>query len=426
MIYFCFISDHVQLSCHACDFTTLSKNELKLHQVEHHQAPKKQKKDIHHAQRCDYCNTEFISNEHLKDHLVQNHWSVLNQCGLCGDRFLKAQDLGVHCRLGNCKPRGIQQQSKAQDQLKCAECHFQTDQLNKLLYHQAVRHHEQNEVDLYKCHLCSKSLKKSRLLSHMSIHGDAHRCNQCYRIFSTLQKLTAHMKKSHQKANLGKSEILHCTKCSYTTTKDRLLTLHNKRTHFMPTNCENCGELISSYKKLMRHLNEHQLRFFHCDFHGCPYKSVSRSDLQSHKKSHSKEQPLKCANCEFACKRKSELNRHVKNKHLNTEQFFVCKECENYKTQSRQHLKRHQEICKLDGVRKTYKCRLCKYQCQSDEGIRKHILKTQKHAGEKVYQCHEDNFESDSASDFAFHLNESHGKSLSDSKLYVKRYFVTN
>ena len=387
--------------------------------------------------KCDFCGENSFANEEtLKDHLIRNHWTDLSQCGLCGDRFVKPQQLGVHARNGDCLPKGIQTPNSDRNLLKCPEekCKFQSDSLNRLLYHQSLRHFKRNSrPEKYKCHVCQKELKKCRLWDHMTIHGEAHRCDQCYRVFHTAQKLASHIKKSHKGIliKLGKSDVLSCSQCDYSTNKERLLALHKKRTHFKAKQCEKCGKVSNTFKKYRDHLKFHEkpAKMFSCQHQNCFYKCNSKSDLLSHAKTHQILTRFKCGKCDFSCKRTSELTRHNKRVHETGGDGvrFKCSECRHYRTDSKQHLDRHKATCSMGTNKKGFKCRLCDFAAGTEEGIRKHILKTQKHAGEKVYVCDFCHFETDSGIEFGFHLSDSHENHFhnnpNEAKKHVKQYF---
>ncbi len=98
--------------------------------------------------------------------------------------------------------------------------------------------------------------------------------------------------------------------------------------------------------------------------------------------------PLSCPECDFRCRRTSELNRHRRKKHGggadDKDSSFSCTDCRR-RFSALQHLKRHQASAHADnGEEKrvlVQRCRLCDYSTTSAEGIRKHVLKT----GEEKY-----------------------------------------
>merc|ERR1712173_34950 len=69
-----------------------------------------------------------------------------------------------------------------------------------------------------------------------------------------------------------------------------------------------------------------------------------------------------------------------------TGKSIKCQFC-SYTTYSRQHLNRHLAGAHKNDNKKFF-CRLCSFSCASMDNLRKHILKTTKHPGSNVYQCH--------------------------------------
>ena len=101
--------------------------------------------------------------------------------------------------------------------------------------------------------------------------------------------------------------------------------------------------------------------------------------------------PLSCPECEFRCRRTSELNRHRRKKHgglaeNDKDSSFSCADC-GRRFSALQHLRRHQassahaDVGEKKRVLAVQRCRLCDYSTTSAEGIRKHVLKT----GEEKY-----------------------------------------
>ena len=75
-----------------------------------------------------------------------------------------------------------------------------------------------------------------------------------------------------------------------------------------------------------------------------------------------------------------------------------------------------------------YIIRLCPFQCSTVESVRKHILKTAKHKGERVYSCDLcTEFGADTAAEFARHLGEEHSDVLAtphEVQSHVEGHFV--
>ncbi len=72
---------------------------------------------------------------------------------------------------------------------------------------------------------------------------------------------------------------------------------------------------------------------------GCDFASRFQSDLDRHRVKHSLDKPLGCGECDYTCKRKSELTRHVRLVHSDMPET-ACGQCA-YRTRNMFHLKRH-------------------------------------------------------------------------------------
>ena len=108
------------------------------------------------------------------------------------------------------------------------------------------------------------------------------------------------------------------------------------------------------------------------------------------------------------------------------EKCHVCKIPTGYKFQMLQNLSIL--LCNHPGLSIVYILRLCPFQCSTVESVRKHILKTAKHKGERVYSCDLcTEFGADTAAEFARHLGEEHSDVLAtphEVQSHVKGHFV--
>ena len=142
----------------------------------------------------------------------------------------------------------------------------------------------------------------------------------------------------------------HYTDCRYKTTKRKLFLLHTKRTHpavqgdLYP--CDLCDKSYHSSASLKKHKDTlHGLKkadIFQCDVANCDFTSAFQSDLERHKAKHVTEKSIFCQNCDFCCKRKSELTRHYRLKHTDAppQQCDLC----SYQTKNSSHMKRHRKL----------------------------------------------------------------------------------
>ena len=157
---------------------------------------------------CEICGKEIKEKCNVKRHMKrclkkQRKESVVKQarifhCGECGQQFPNSFNLTRHSRVAhNTDPVGC---------LKCpvADCSFSTDRKQQMTRHNTMAHSTRNkkcEVCEFMC--CSESgLRKHRL----TIHG--LECQSCGKLFSTENKLTAHMKKHPEIVTSGAGQIV--------------------------------------------------------------------------------------------------------------------------------------------------------------------------------------------------------------------------
>ncbi len=351
--------------------------------------------------------------------------------------------------------------SRIEGDLLCGDgdCRFSCDSLNMLLYHKALCHGNRGgEGDggssaFFPCNLCdAKVATRHRLWEHVRIHGEAHRCPECYRIFASASRLAEHCAASHGVGGaraLRDGKVLSCPDCRYTCRKKRLLVLHRRRTHFAATRCQDCGERFTSFKRFQSHRKLHSsssssyARRHICTHDGCEYSAGTASDLRTHLLVHG-EKALSCRDCDFRCRRVSELNRHRRNRHdggsgEGDEQqgrLFKCEAC-GHRSTTRQHLQRHLASVhgwSAEGRRQQVvllRCKLCDYRTTSADALRKHVLRTLAHAGADLYACDgrggDCDFRSNSAVAFRRHLLAVHAVDFAtafDVVKFVEDYFV--
>jgi len=371
---------------------------------------------------CDKCGTQFDGLSGLKDHMRGHHGRDLSACGSCGHTFALPQELGAHVRTG-CEANV----ATVTGSIACSEasCQFRCNSINQLLYHESLRHHQRSQTG-FECKVCRKKLSsRAKLWSHVRIHGNCHRCKLCYRIFGSKTGLASHLEKSH--ADQNEERTHYCGLCSYAASNKRLLAAHMRRTHFKAEPCPHCGQALATYKQALAHAKIHKAAVYSGQ-HACAkcaYVAGNKWDLKSHMTTHeeARSKDFHCLQCQFKCARRSELLRHVKRAHEASVTSFKCSECGKVSA-TRQHHLRHQATHAHSG---RVRCRLCRKAFTSLESLRKHILKTDAHAGRSVYECDFCDFAADSAVQFRGHVLSQHAggalKDQSEAKEYVANYF---
>ncbi|CAK5275960.1 unnamed protein product [Mycena citricolor] len=92
--------------------------------------------------------------------------------------------------------------------------------------------------------------------------------------------------------------------------------------------CSTCGASIGRTSDLQRHMLTHAKNkeelMFQCPYPDCKHRTLQRSNLETHIRTHTNMRPLQCTyiytdglKCEFATADPSSLHRHKKRKHEN-------------------------------------------------------------------------------------------------------------
>lgn len=160
-----------------------------------------------------------------------------------------------------------------------------------------------------------------------------------------------------------------CHVCQYNCFSKDALKRH-LRTHVVPKVfiCDLCGHKCSRKYHLGKHIQfKHtKERNFSCPM--CPYKFVTKSDLNKHFRKHTGEKPYVCDLCDFRCAKKFYLKSHVQYKHTK-EKSFSCHMC-LYQCVTKYNLDEH---IRTHTGEKPYLCTICDYRCSCRANLNSHM-----------------------------------------------------
>ncbi|XP_054153653.1 zinc finger protein 62 homolog [Oppia nitens] len=200
------------------------------------------------------------------------------------------------------------------------------DQLTDRRKSQIVR-----SLNKYQCQYCQKFLRTEQLLNeHVSrVHynvkpGVTFGCDKCNKLYFNRTSLNIHKRKQH---GIGREvKYYHCDwiGCQFKTSSVSMVTVHQKR-----------------------HLG---IRDYVCDYPGCQVQTATISELNNHKLVHSDSYNYRCQwpGCEFLTKSKRGLKLHTEKVHEESSPKFACHwtGCDKtfrFNSYLKQHLKLHNE-----------------------------------------------------------------------------------
>lgn len=197
---------------------------------------------------------------------------------------------------------------------------------------------ERNEVGSHICHICAKTYKfASSLVRHLSSHsGTRYRCKTCEKEFKTHDGLRNHERRQHE------SQDLHiCPTCGKVFSSRPSLNNHIRSCHEEKrAPCQICSKKFKDNFALNRHMKTHDAK------KKCHKCSREFKDVDVHTKiCQTRRVPtLKCDICNKMFLTRTNLRRHLRNKHNPKPYLCACGKLFSY----RFSLSRHQKTCSQD------------------------------------------------------------------------------
>ena len=212
--------------------------------------------------QCSHCPKVFTSENALKKHKFEFHYSVENKfdCNQCGKGYQSKLKLNWHTKNSHKKKF-------------CELCNVFVSHGN-FSRHKKEKHLVLNENlnPLFKCEKCGKALsRKEALENHMKSCGSIFNkeedksllktekspfpCVSCDKGFSKNKYLKAHMKTHETKKTRDPLETLNCYECGKNFDKLKSLKAH-KKTHYSTESisCNHCDDVFKQKSSLNRHI----------------------------------------------------------------------------------------------------------------------------------------------------------------------------
>ena len=253
--------------CSHCDISFTTKHKLDTHIKTNHM-------NMDNKAKCDIC-SKLISSNHLKLHIDTVHFDLMRvNCIHCKKSFVTKSDMKKHVQ----------------------------------------RIHITGKK---KCEFCSKLISRKYFKHHINqFRHDLNRinCSQCEKSFATKE----YMKKHVQIVHMNKNYKIKCEKCEKFITRNNLKQ-HNDTVHLdlKRANCILCKKSFVTKSDMRKHVRRiHMSEKVKCDL--C-LKLISSSYLKHHVYTfHHGINRVNCTYCEKNFITKSEMKKHVKRKHKNT------------------------------------------------------------------------------------------------------------
>ena len=252
---------------------------------EKHQSKLHRKGDI----ECEYCYKRFSRKEYLSRHIKTIHLAIKEdaRCNICQRIFSDKERLARHDVFMH-----------SAKTFQCNICEEKFSLKCKLETHKGRKHLRSRDFPCEKCP--KKFFCKTDVRTHnIEVHSDykPFKCDLCAAEFKR-NSTWRHHRKSHLAAKNFSCPVCQ-KKFKYKASVNRCLELHGK---------------LDPQK-------------FVCPLENCAVTLTTKEGLRGHVKKHGERKRFQCEICTKSLSGKSELTRHIKNVHGDTERKFECSVC---------------------------------------------------------------------------------------------------
>ncbi|NXQ39334.1 ZN142 protein, partial [Catharus fuscescens] len=370
-----------EFRCTSCPFTSKVAKALRLHRRLHRK---------HYSKRpqlqCRQCEFTCKQARCLRQHIRIKHEGVKpHKCRYCEFSTTRRYRLEAHQSLHT----GV-------GRIACSIC-SQTFGTNSKLRIHRLRVHEKTPTHF--CPLCDySSYLQNDITRHVNSchHGELNfGCSRCEARFSSETALKQHVLRRHEeKVSYG------CPRCDFVCHSEATLKCHVQKQH-PHLECSTCKETFATREALEEHKTQH---FSHrcelCSFAAKERQQLVRHYVESHEPTASKDKPLHCPFCDFACQHQLVFDQHMKG-HGGT-RVYKCSDCE-YTTKNRQKITWH---IRIHTGEKPYKCHLCKYACADPSRLKYHM---RIHKEERKYLCPDCGYKCKWVNQLKYHMTKHTG-----------------
>ena len=339
------LNTHKHYNCDICSYTCTNPPALERHKHVKHSI------EISFHFLCDKCDFKTMTKKQLQVHQEKVHEGKTEVCHFCGKNY---KDLPFHMK--NTHGEGTVE-------VNCDICH-QSMKASLLYSHKAIKH--QHCI----CTVCKKFFANKRYLcNHYStehqifcLNRERFACHICKQPYKTIQEIQSHLKEEHQL-----QDDYPCTNCELAFSTNTLLAIHLMDFHEYK---EKEAAMMLGFKviednessNIKKDLN------YSCDI--CLKKFHTQKYLKRHHKRHHEKHDIKCDQCDFTTNEDYRLKIHRLRKHEEATKY-PCEEC-SYVTNIRRDLDIHHK--QKHGGKRDHECCVCGKLFVARNVMKKHML----------------------------------------------------
>ena len=243
---------------------------------------------------CNQCGKKFYSKPSLFGHIYAVHTEVVSPCNVCDKTFMSKKKLTYHIRSTHAEEKEVFHCNFKSGEIRCEYFSSTNGNLKahiKRIHDKMIYFNTRKLV----CDLCGyKTNRKSNLGRHVDHCGKSlkpnlidHLCNICQKMFSTKKILNRHIK-IHNKRKISKPNFAAlCLLCKKLFVNQWNMRRHQKKVHGLLENDAENSLRIAKYK----------------------------TEVKIEEKMMSKRKEYLCHHCEYCSRNKTNLERHMNNRH---------------------------------------------------------------------------------------------------------------
>ncbi|XP_063674148.1 zinc finger protein 91-like isoform X2 [Bolinopsis microptera] len=319
-----------------------------------------------HSRKCDICNIVYREQYLILEHFTAVHPELtLTKCWLCEERFITAHDLIKHSRAKHCKELNLNSSDKtSQDDTKhpCKSCDEVLSSATELLTHNKLDHNP-------RCTVCKVQMSSARDLDLHISSQHCISCEDCSDRFSSKLMLRNHITTKHPE-----KEIFHCRIClEHFSNKPELAKHFSKHIPVSAGSKTTTGSAIKHYLG--------KLPGVPCKRPGggggggmscaiCRTKFSSIPEYEEHVQSAHEKNFCSCDICSHCFVSETALHKHIEIYHENIV-FYTCNKCPK-KTLSKPELDKHISLLHKNDYEYTT-CDVCQEKFTNQSDYFKHI-----------------------------------------------------